>query len=254
MFNEKNTDRATHYLPAPTGTDSAIVFYDLSSHDTKLLDAKAGEWVSSCLTRKAILHMSGIVELSRPQSDIDALFDGAPDWVRSMGKVGGGRKYWLGDTAYSIPHKKRTIYSYGSIIQRHEFTIIATRSKSKEAVVDVPAYTESMKEYGETPTPGMLLNISFVSGSQHLNSTLTYLGDGVGCFKDSDGKECTFATNAVNFDCIDQRTDEERTADDIKNSIESMPIGNSPNIPPYQDKLVEDIKAGKVYGVEYTGK
>lgn len=103
-------------------------------------------------------------------------------------------------------------------------------------------YTKQMKDAGKSPEIGMFLTVRFLFGNTHWNSTLTYLGDGVGCYKTESGNEYTFDTGSVEFEYIDIRTDTEKASDDLDI------LGYKCNM-----SLINSIKDGKVRGISFTG-
>ena len=219
MFTLENTARATHATQRGLGCIEEIVFYDMSKTPVMYLYSVSDEWSESGCSADDIKNWAAI-ELSRPQSDIDALFNDAPDWATGYAEIKDrGYHYWVSDTHYTAlsarAHKFR-YNSQGPLVEgclKSEFTIIATRPA--KVVEDKPVYTQAMADAGDDPIAGMSLTVSFVNGEQYPDSTLTYLGDGVGCFKDSDGKECSFATCSVGFKPIDTRTDKQKAIAEI---------------------------------------
>jgi len=65
-----------------------------------------------------------------------------------------------------------------------------------------PIYTQEMADNDVLPVVGMKLNISFVYGNTFNESVITYMGDGVGCYRCKEGEEYTFATKSVLFSPI----------------------------------------------------
>lgn len=84
----------------------------------------------------------------------------------------------------------------------------------KPPLVEPPIFTQAMADAGDEPPVGCKLDVSFHHGNTFSNCTLTYMGDQVGCYKDTDGKEFTFATVCTELRPIDTRTDEEKAIDE----------------------------------------
>lgn len=79
-----------------------------------------------------------------------------------------------------------------------------------------PIYTKQMDDAGELPEAGMKCNVQFIHGQFIRNALITYMGDGVGCYKHPElNKEYTFALNAVIISGEDTRTDIEKSFDSL---------------------------------------
>jgi len=115
--------------------------------------------------------------------------------------------------------------------------------KIKKEAESKTVYTQEMHSKSESPLVGMLLNISFIGGNSFIKSELTYLGDGVGCFKDEKGKEFTFSTDSIIFDYIKTRTDKEKLADDLRSAIDQC------NVLGFVDRILND----EISNLKFTG-
>jgi hypothetical protein len=77
------------------------------------------------------------------------------------------------------------------LVDQEDFEII------KRPVQLTLIYTQEMDNNGVLPSVGMQCLILF--SSSNYSGAITYMGDGVGCFKELNGKEYTFALNSVIF-------------------------------------------------------
>ena len=124
MFTLENTARATHVFQH----GSKCSFYDASNDRVVYwLPYNTLNWAEYT----APLPM-GLLELSRPQSDIQQLFDVAPEWATGYAKINRD-KFWTGDDVYNhVDNAEYKKQRYGAHDQesyylKEHFTIIATR-------------------------------------------------------------------------------------------------------------------------------
>lgn len=81
-----------------------------------------------------------------------------------------------------------------------------------------PVYTQEMHDNGELPPVGSECLIMY--SSSNYKGTITYMGDGVGCYHSKDNnKEYTFSFNAVKFKPLDTRTDQDKLRDAISSIV-----------------------------------
>ena len=171
MFTLENTARATHVRYNPADSVVMFTFYDLSDVNAKFMNT--GEWMVSCLTKKEVLALSCIIELSRPQSDIANLFESAPEWATGYGKLNKFKiksKYWLCADGFSFieddigtilnAFDEEGIDDEGIEYQNFsesDFTVVATRPEvaAIESKATPSMYTpdqqwmlDNMKEWG----------------------------------------------------------------------------------------------------------
>ena len=135
------------------------------------------------------------IELSRPQSDIVALFDGKPDWVNGF-----------------------------SNLERCQFEIIATRPvKQIEAVVDpTPIYTREMREAGEFPQVGSHCEV-FKDDYYAWHRSKVYGRKGHRVI--ADHSEISGQVELFDMDkirAIDARTDKEKACDAVWKELDKL--------------------------------
>ena len=140
MFTLENTARATGAL-IHNGQVSFLILKD----DMPSLTLNHGEWYKADNTYifDAITSGGEILKLSRPESDIVALFEGAPEWATGYASCEGTRstnRFWIGKNKYSLSYNQKydnQDYLFGAVdddgvnFTLDYFTIIATRPESK---------------------------------------------------------------------------------------------------------------------------
>jgi hypothetical protein len=117
--------------------------------------------------------------------------------------------------------------------------------------VTSPIYTQAMANHNIFPLVGMECLVMY--SSSNYKGTITYMGDGVGCFhsKDND-KEYTFALTSVKFKALTPpKTDTEKSIDDFVNFFNGTEMTESNHL---YAELMKKIKAGKIHGVTFTGE
>ena len=270
MFTKENTARATHSTPSFNGSKLPVNLYDCSKFPVEFLDAYSGTWKMSGFNAKDIIGISGVKVLSRPQSDIDALFNDAPDFANAIGRAK-GETYWLGQHGYNITTAKDkndlAWYSFGAYFAKNAFTIIATRppvengvkgnvspiadsapSLYEKPVISAPVFTKEMADSGGMPPVGsMALFVDESSQTEVECKILMYHLMSVFIYVDGwDGGSVISSTTA--FKPIDTRTGREKSIDALSGVDNCyMPKDDATG-------LFDDIQAGKIPDIEYTGK
>ena len=249
MFTQENTAEATQFRSHPLGP----VFYRKQGDLNYVLSRDDQDWHP--ISEPQNQHL--LFELSRPQSDIGALFNDAPEWATDYGVIvyqGDPSYYWLGSEGFELV-KKSSITKFRTYGGNHAvesaFAVIATRPPVEEparVVEGKPVYTQLMRDNGELPPIGS--EVRYNTASQ---------GDVTGVVKRIEVKPS--ATRSV--DCrifvyfennarlinevfpIDTRSDEEKTIDYMDYAYRK---GGS------MSDVLSEIKKGYVLDVEYTGK
>ena len=250
MFTLENTARATH---ARWTEMESLVFFDFSGSDPQIASKHLRGWFpfDQELPKDCF-------ELSRPQSDIQKLFEGAPEWATGYAKFRLCKdqdKYWIGKDGYlflgidSLGFQEfgKEGAGYQNFIES-EFTIIATRPECKPAPEPVsvkPVYTQEMVDNGEHPPVGVDCLASL--GGSWFTFRPEYFG---GCYVvghrfDKD-REVSIAIDVLKFKPIDTRTDEEKAVESLNNFNLDMCKG-------WQDDVIGFIKSGEFYGVKWVG-
>ena len=161
-FTLENTARATHAM-ASTSPGSVHGLYKEGLYGFLEL-LRNDEWIETNYPVDD-LSLFNFTELSRPQSDIDALFEGAPEWAtgyaRLSDKVCTGHerlavaRYWVDDDKFLFIEDDKDVKDEiiafgcefndedeeGTAHKKDNFTIIATRPVNKliaEHVIIIP--------------------------------------------------------------------------------------------------------------------
>jgi hypothetical protein len=103
-----------------------------------------------------------------------------------------------------------------------------------------PVFTQAMRESGKLPSVGSIVDIEFVFSETYRQVEITYMGNGVGCYKASNGNEFTFSTDSVRFHVIDTRTDEEKLIDEIGTKLLSFHSGDMPSFNDQAKSLLDE--------------
>lgn len=283
MFTKENTARATHIAIIHDG----FRVYDLSSKgNSSAKYLSDNEWHVSGFLKDTILAWDNIIELARPQSDIDALFNDAPDWVTGYGSIQFNDRtayYWLGDSGFTITRTTgiNDFNTYGSIYKDFEdFTIIATRPPVEEPVIatptvsagnepnpderelseDKPVYTQAMADAGEFPEVKSDCQGYIFANTKKQGRPFDKWVDGVFIgkakaanggyciqFKDTDGV-IHILNSGSHIKPMDNRTDREKAINDLFNLDEKIC-----NDTEWHANFLDAIIAGKIHGIEYTG-
>jgi len=119
-----------------------------------------------------------------------------------------------------------------------------------------PIYTKEMKEAGENPVVGMISNIIIDSDSKdrvhHDEAVITYIGDGILCFKTKVFGEIAFIENCcsrVIHKPIETKTDKELAIDTAVSAMSCLMLdGLSPK------GLLKTIINGDIPGVKWVVK
>ena len=213
-FTLENTARANYFRPTVGG----FSFYDLDY-------GLSGSFTSNGTVWRKIsspAQPNELIKLSRPQSDIEALFDGAPEWATGYAKLEPEHThyYWVDDQKFqsiSSPGSNMIYFGQCGTAEKLDFTIIATRPESKPTPENTsvkPVYTQEMYDNEDNPTVGMQCLILYPTNNY--KGTITYMGRGVGAFySDDNNTEFTFSLDAISFKPVDTRTDKEKACDAI---------------------------------------
>ena len=186
--------------------------------------------------------VNSLIELSRPQSDIEALFEGAPDWATGYAWLNIGLDrvyYWVDDEGFmclemSCATKFRN-YG-GEHASKSDFTIIATRPEPKseqsntqgfhtngqdfDPVSVKPVFTQKM--YGTLPPIGS----EYFCEDDQLCVSLAHIGEyvigeAVG-YVQIDGRPSISVSNLEDVS-VDTRTDKQKACDAICKEIDEIP-------------------------------
>ena len=257
MFTKKNTAEETHVVI----NKGRVIFFNTSGVGS-LYTLDGREWYDE------ICNLPGVIELSRPQSDIVALFNDAPDWVTDYAWLIIGRDrvyYWLNDKGFMCLDKscitKFRRYG-GNHAVMTEFTIIATRPPVEQPAEDatVAVDDEALKEFKLYETnfhadseaskgkPVYTQEVFLQAGPNGawMPCEVIFVGSRHTIVRTINGREHCRKTAKIKLRDIDTRTDEEKILDDM---IEYL---TNQGIVTYDPIMLKMIISR--YGIEYTGK
>jgi hypothetical protein len=174
------------------------------------------------------------------------------------GDLNNSHKYNVNDNnIFLYLHMDGEYCTYDHKLGLMSYTYISTVEEFNNFKVDnMKVYTQEMADNGVSPSVGMECLILF--SSSHYSGTITYIGDGIGCFKELSGKEHTFAFHSVTFRPLTpNKTDKEKAIDDLDRIITDA----------YQDasdsyisksrfkseaiRLLDEIIDGEIHGVSF---
>lgn len=266
LDNTAEADYCIHY-----GILRSNYFYRNGNNGNLDLLNDDGNWEGLDINNSAL--GGNIFELSRPQSDIDALFNDAPDWATGYAKVGVNQRVcWVNSDGYMYLGGVRLFY-YGceDNFVEVQFTIIATRPPVEQSIVfvenkaiefkstgmswdkDRPVYTQTMADNGEGPMVGCEciviphnLGWGFTSITEQKGKIIAVVDESFWWKGERDN--CISRLDKVNFKPINQRTDREKVIDALSGVDNCyMPMDDAIG-------LFDDIQSGKIPFIEYTGK